>query len=207
MIIDLVIIVLLCLYSAIGFKKGMLISLFSIVSFILSIYITYLLLPAFINLLSNALPVKDIAGDIAQSNQILNTFLNSDSKLCVFIRFLLHIDGTTITNTIAEFIISVVAFVVLSFIIKIIIKNILKFIANQLKRFFIIGTFDRLCGVCFGFLKGVLFVCILCFIITSLIEFEPVNAILSTQVDTSSLLSVFNNGTDYIVETVSNLFH
>ena len=207
MVIDIVIILLLCIFSAIGFKKGMLVSLFSIFSFIASIYLTYLILPLFTETLISILDINTLANEsIANDNQIINFFLNNQSKLILIIKYLLHIDGSVLNISSIQLIINIISFILLSIIIKYLLKITLKKIALGLKSFFIIGTLDRMCGLCFGFIKGVIIVCILCFVLTSLVEFKDFNNIIGTQVENSVLIETFNEGTDYIVKSVSYLF-
>lgn len=207
MVIDIVIILLLCIFSASGFKKGMLVSLFSIFSFIASIYLTYLILPPFTETLISILDINTLANEnIANDNQIINFFLNNQSKLILIVKYLLHIDGTVLNISSTQLIINIISFILLSIIIKFLLKIILKKIALGLKSFFIIGTLDRMCGLFFGFIKGVIIVCILCFVLTSLVEFKDFNNIIGTQVENSVLIKTFNEGTDYIVKSVSNLF-
>lgn len=206
-VIDIVIISLLCIFSAIGFKKGMLISLFSILCFVLSIYFTYLLLPYFVDLLNLLFKIDSKVGSLVKDITILNNFVNSDSKLLLMIKFFLHINEQTLYQTVTHFIINIVSFVVLAIIIKGMLKAFAKKLSTYLKNFFILGSFDRFCGLCFGFLKGVMIVCVMCFVIISLMEFEGFEQILYEQVNSSSLINVFNEGAIYVVKTMGyNLF-
>ena len=207
MIIDIIIISLLCIFSAIGFKKGMLISLFSILCFILSIYFTYLLLPYFVDLLNVMFKIDSKIGSLVKDVSLLNNFVNSDSKLLLMIKFFLHINEQTLYQTVTHFIVNIISFIVLAIIIKGILSILAKKLSISLKNFFILGSFDRFCGLCFGFLKGVMIVCVLCFVIISLMEFEGFKQILQEQVNSSALIDVFNEGAIYVVKTMGyNLF-
>lgn len=200
-IIDISFIMFLCLFSAIGYKKGMLISLFSILCFIFSIYLTYLLLPYFVELLNYIFNINKKVGSFVSEIPILKQFIKSDSKLFLFIKYLLHIDANSLNDTITMFIINIISFIVLAIVLKFILKLLAKKISIHLKDFFIVGTFDRFCGLFFGFLKGVILICIISFVITSLMEFNGFDLILKDQVENSALLSFFNNGAVYIVKT------
>ena len=202
MIIDIVIISLLCIFSAIGFKKGMLISLFSILCFILSIYFTYLLLPYFVDLLNLLFKIDNQIGSYVKDIPILNSFVNSNSKLLLMIKYFLHINENTLYDTLTHFIVNVVSFMVLAVIIKYLLKIIANKLSINLKKFFVLGTFDRFCGLFFGFLKGVMVVCVLCFVIISLMEFQGFEQILSEQVSDSSLVKVFSDGAVYVIKTM-----
>ena len=69
------------------------------------------------------------------------------------------------------------------------------------------GSFDRFCGLFLGFFKGVMIVSIFSFVILSLMEFEGINQILQHQIESSSLVNVFNSGAIIIVNVMGyNLF-
>lgn len=206
MAIDGIIIIIICFCSASGFKKGMLVSLFSIFAFFISLYLTYLLLPYFLNLIYDILDIKDVVSNDIVNNNITDFFMNNNSKLVNVIKFLLHINDYDLKLTVTQLIVNVLSFLILSIIVKVIIKFLLKKCAGFMKNFFIIGSFDKMCGLCFGFMKGIIFVGILCFVITSLNGFGQFNNILGSQISESVLLETFNEGTNYIISSVSSMF-
>ena len=198
----------MCLYSGFGFKKGLLVTLFSILSFILSIYLTYLLLPHFTNFLVNVFNVDKYVGNIVKDNNFLNSFLtNNDNVLFDLIKMVLHIDENMINSTITTFIINIVAFISLTIILKLLLKFVFKLVAISLKNFFIIGSLDRMCGLCFGFVKGVLIISLLCLVVLSLNQLDGINNIIGEQVATSNLIYVFNDGANFIAQTFKNIIH
>ena len=203
--IDISIILVLCLCSGFGFKKGMLGSIFSIVIFFLSIYLTYSLLPFVTKTVLNIIKVDTLQSTLVQNNDIISFFVNSDNILILFIKRLLHIDETTLLKTVVEFICNIVIFIVLSFIITKILKFIARKIASTVKKMAILGSFDRLCGLFFGFLKGIVYVSIICFIVSGLSDIDAFSPIFSTQIGTSSLYSVFRVGSQQIITTMINM--
>jgi uncharacterized membrane protein required for colicin V production len=79
MVIDLVVIVVICLCSAIGFKRGFLKSLFSIFIFGVSLYLTYILTPVVINVLQPLIDKIDIGN--TTTGGIISNILNSNNLL------------------------------------------------------------------------------------------------------------------------------
>lgn len=204
--IDIGIIAILCLCSAIGFKKGMLASLFSIVVIFLSIYLTYLFLPYLTSFILNTLKVDTLQSALVENNSIISEFVHSDNILFVFIKKILHIDEKMLLNTIVEFICNIVVFFILSFIINKMLKFVAKKISIFVKGLAIIGSFDRMCGLLFGFLKGIIFVALICFVISGLNEFDVFTPIFSTQISSSSLYPAFKVGSQQLITTMSNIF-
>ena len=204
--IDVTIILVLCISSAFGFKRGMLISLFSIMTFFLSIYLTYLILPYATNFLIETLSIDKLQSTLVENNSILNSFINSDNLLLQFVKNLLHINETNMMTTVVEFICNTVMFILLTFIIRKILSFACKKLSLFIKKIFILGSFDRLCGLLFGFLKGIVFISIICFVINGLSEFDAFAPIFNTQIEMSSLFPVFKNGTSYIISTFVGLF-
>ena len=193
MVIDLILIALLCLFSFKGYKKGFLSTLFSIFCFFISIYLTYLLLPLFSSLVGTIIPIDKLISGIIQDSDFLNNIVTSDNKLYALLRILLRIDANSLTQTVSSVVLNIVSFIVLSIIIRFVLKIISKWLIKVLKKFFIANSFDRLCGVCFGFLKGVIIACLICFVITSIADYDSAN-ILKPQISQSSLLPAFNQG-------------
>ena len=207
MIIDAIIIGFLCLHSAKGFKKGMLVSLFSILCFFLSFYLTYLLLPSFVDIINKIFELDINQGLYVKDVAILNDFVNSNSKLLLVIKFFLHINQNSLNSSVASFVVNVTSFVILAIFIKGCLKIIAKKLSTNLKKFFDVGSFDRFCGLFLGFFKGVMIVSIFSFVILSLMEFEGINQILQHQIESSSLVNVFNSGAIIIVNVMGyNLF-
>lgn len=205
MIFDLIIIILLCLSAVLGFKKGMLVSLFSILCFILSIYLTYILLPHVTNIVGNIIPVQKITTAIVNDSKIFSSIINSNSKLLVVVRYLLHLNDNYLYANICDVLINVICFILLSFLVKFMLKLVFKKLSIALKGFFILGTIDRLCGLGFGFVKGLIFACVISFIITSIVDMNLFSTDLYNIVQDSSLIPVFSNGANYIIKTMTNM--
>lgn len=203
MIADIVIIAILCAFSVIGYKKGMLASLLSIFNFILSIYITYLIMPYVSNLIKSIIPLQNISASWINTEN-LSTFMQNHSKLSILVRFLLHSGDNFIVDNILSVIINGVLFVLTSIIIRILLKSFALRLSNLLKSFFVFGTFDRMCGLLFGFAKGLLIACLLCFVVVSIAELNLFSQNIIYQISTSSLINVFANNTNQIIVTISN---
>ncbi len=205
--IDVAIILILCICSAIGFKMGLLPSLFSIATFFLSIYLTYKLLPITTNALLNVIKVDKLQSTLVQNNSLISWFINNDNVLIMFIKKLLHINETTLFETIVEFICNICVFVLLSVFISRLLKLLTKKISCAVKKLAIIGSFDRLCGLLFGFLKGIVIVAILCFVLGGLNDLDTFKPIFSIQIESSSLYSAFKVGSEQIIKTMINLLN
>ena len=200
MVLDILVILTLCVFSLIGYKKGMLVTLFSIVTFILAIYLSYLLVPVVYNLINSIIPLQNLSlGWI--NKDVLANFMNQNSKFAIIIKFLLHSGNNSIASNIIEIVFNALLFILLSILLRHFIKAIMNKIANMLKGFFIVGTFDRMCGLLFGFLKGMLLSCIICFVVLSVYDLNLFNGIINNQINTSTLVSFFANGTDYLIYT------
>lgn len=203
--IDIAIISILCLCSALGFKKGMVSSLLSIVIMFLSLYLTYLLLPKATSFILETLKVDTLQSTLVQNNVFISGLVNSNNILLIFIKKILHINETMLLNTVVEFVCNVLVFIVLSFIINKVLKLLAKKFSMFVKSLAIIGSFDRLCGLALGFFKGIIFVALICFFIDGLNDFDILSPIFTAQISTSSLYPAFKIGSEKLIATVSNM--
>ena len=203
--IDIAIISILCLCSAFGFKKGMVSSLLSIIIMFLSLYLTYLMLPKATSFILETLKVDTLQSTLVQNNSFISNLVNSDNILLIFIKKVLHINESMLLSTVVEFVCNVIVFIVLSFIINKLLKFMARKVSLFIKSLAIIGSFDRLCGLALGFLKGVIFVALICFVIEGLNGFDILSPIFTTQISTSSLYPAFKIGSEKLIATVSNM--
>ena len=203
--IDLTIILVLCICSAVGFKKGMLESIFSIIIFFASLYLTYLIHPYLSNLIVNLLKLDNLDISLVQNSNALSSFVESNNSLLLFIKNILHIDESSLLKNILSFGCNIIGFIILSIVVTKLLRFCAKKISSAVKKMAILGSFDRMCGVLFGFVKGLIMISILCFVISGLNDFDLLSSFFSVQISNSSLFYVFKSGTQYIITTMTQL--
>ena len=147
--------------------------------------------------------MRDISVDWINIDSVVN-FFNSNSKIATFIKFLFHIDNTEVVNNLFEIIINGILFIVLGLALRIAFKSITKRLISVFKKLIIIGTLDKICGVLLGFIKGALLSCFICFTLTALVDLNVFNSVIQMQIYSSSMLPLFADGSNYIIQTISH---
>ena len=200
MILDIVLILVLCLFSSIGYKKGMLLTLFSIFTFMIALYLSYLFVPIVSNIINSLIPLNNLSSSWINEDKLAH-FMSQNSKFAIIIKVLLHSGNNAVSNNVVEIIVNAVLFILLGLMFRHILKKIVNIFADGLKRFFIVGTFDKMCGLFFGFLKGMLVACLICFVMLSISELNLFDDVINSQIDTSTLVTFFCNGSNYLIYT------
>ena len=204
MVFDILIITILCIFSACGYKKGMLSSVFSIFIFVLSIYTTYLIIPYVSNLIMSVIPIKNLSASWINVDN-LNMFIQNNTKISILLRFILHSGDALLSDNILHVVLNSILFIVLNIIIRALLKIVCSILIKQLKKYFVLGSLDKLCGVLFGFAKGLLIASIICFIVISIADLNLFNQDIIGQINQSTLVSVLAGNTSQIINTIVNM--
>lgn len=192
----------MCFGSALGYGKGLLKTLFWIITILLSVFISYFLLPVVINLI---MPLFDSVNiNLFGLNEILNNVLNSQNSLILFVKLLLRLENYD-EITFKLVLLSLVTLLILFFVVKKIIKKILKNIREKLKSGITIAKSDRLFGTFAGLGVSLIVCCLLSFIVSGINYSGIFGDALSNEVLNSSLLTYFDKGFNVIVETFKNM--
>ena len=202
MIIDISVVLILCIFSAFGFCKGFLKCLFFVFVALLSIYLSYLLLPVILEWLSPLL--DNINMSVWGFDDEINLLFNSNNKVCILIKILLHlINFNNISLKMLVF--NTAIFVVILMIIKKIIKVVTQKLYTKIKDVSYIGRPDKLLGTAVGLLIGVFVCSVICFIVVGLNSSGVFGLVLDNQINSSALVYVFDSGFDNLVSAMYNI--
>jgi len=213
---DLLVVGIILIFTFIGFKTGLVLTLFRFVSMILSFFIAMQLYPILSKFLIGtpvftwirdaiAGPVKEKLGVLKSGtiqagldklgipqfvgNLIKNNFSDNTSNKIV------KDVGSAISNVLAEFAIKILA-IVLVFVLVFIILQLFKIVLKQIVKLPVIKQVDRIAGSAFGILTGCLIAYLVCAVI--LIFGNSLATGMQKDVD-KSLLSKYFVKNNYIV--------
>ena len=199
MYIDIVLICLIIVFSIIGFKRGMMFSLFSLFSVIISLYLSFLITPTVSELLNKIINIENIKPNWLNTDNLIDA-IKGNNSLSIIMKFLtknVNYESVSITKIIFDTII----FIVLGFIFRLILRPIIKNISKLIKKTIIIGAYDRLFGSILGFCKGILFLSCISFLIIAIYNLGFFDSNISFQIDSSTLIWFLSNKTDFVLKT------
>lgn len=182
MIIDLIVLGIILLSIFVGYKQGLIKSVVKLVAFAVAIIVAITLYKPISKVIINKTEIDDKI-----NNAIIEKVNPNDEEQTVEVK---NIFQKTATTTVSEFakvisvkIIEICVFIVLYIIAKFILRFI-TIIADLIARIPILKQFNKLGGIIYGFLKGILIVYVLLgiiYIVSPLIDEKITNNINNTK--------------------------
>ena len=182
MIFDIIFIVIICIFAIVGYRKGMLYSLFSIFSITLSLYLSYILSPTIINLICRLLN---------SNNSIkceLDKVLQDNSNIISFADFILKSNNIDMHSISLYTLIIVLSYLVVLLLLKYIIGRLIKYLYNCFCNKITFAKCDSFLGVLCGTTKGLIFMFLFSIIIIIANSINIFDAGVLMQIKSSSLI-------------------
>ena len=201
-IIDIIIIAIVVLSIFLGYKKGLVALSIQLLSFIIAVVITFILYQPITNFIVNATGIDELiqnsilekANDVMQEdNEMSNTIVE-------------QVKNDMLPETARTISINIIQGAVI-LILYVVIRLILRFVtalANLVAKLPILHQFNKLGGVIYGILRGLLIVYILLLLVNVSGEIDPKNNVYTT-VEESYIGKIMNenNVLSILFENVS----
>lgn len=203
MLVDIIIIVIVAIFVLIGWKRGLLLSVYSLLSMFIAVALACMLSP----LVSSAIEAAgvqdkletniteyldtrltekfgenaDITVDEASDELMLPSFITG--KLSDGVKEsaqnTIHSISQSIASNAAEFVCTMIAFLIV-FIVVLIILHVIKIVLKIASRLPVLKQADALGGLIVGFVEGILFICILTLILSVFASSPSTQSIVSS---------------------------
>lgn len=187
MIFDIIFIVIICIFAIVGYRKGMLYSLFSIFGITLSLYLSYILSPTIINLICRLLNSNN------SINCELDNVLQDNSNIISFANFILRSNNNDMRSISLYTLIIVLSYLVVLLLLKYIIGRLIKNIYNCFCNKIVFARCDSFLGVLCGTTKGLIFIFLFSIIIIIANSINIFDAGVLMQIKSSSLIDFSYN--------------
>lgn len=187
MVFDIIFIVIICIFAIVGYRKGMLHSLFSIFGITLSLYLSYILSPTIINLICRLLNSNN------SINCELDKVLQDNSNIISFADFILKSNNIDMHSISLYTLIIVLSYLVVLLLLKYIIGRLIKNIYNCFCNKIIFARCDSFLGVLCGTTKGLIFIFLFSIIIIIANSINIFDAGVLMQIKSSSLIDFSYN--------------
>lgn len=187
MIFDIIFIVIICIFAIVGYRKGMLHSLFSIFGITLSLYLSYKLSPTIINLICRLLNSNN------STNCELDKVLQDNSNIISFADFILKSNNIDMHSISLYTLIIVLSYLVVLLLLKYIIGRLIKNIYDCFCNKIIFARCDSFLGVLCGTTKGLIFIFLFSIIIIIANSINIFDASVLMQIKSSSLIDFSYN--------------
>lgn len=187
MIFDIIFIVIICIFAIVGYRKGMLHSLFSIFGITLSLYLSYILSPTTINLICRLLNSNNAI------NCELDKVLQDNSNIISFADFILKSNNIDMHSISLYTLIIVLSYLVVLLLLKYIIGRLIKNIYDCFCNKIIFARCDSFLGVLCGTTKGLIFIFLFSIIIIIANSINIFDASVLMQIKSSSLIDFSYN--------------
>lgn len=187
MIFDIIFIVIICIFAIVGYRKGMLYSLFSIFGITLSLYLSYILSPTIINLICRLLNSNN------SINCELDKVLQDNSNIISFANFILRSNNNDMRSISLYTLIIVLSYLVVLLLLKYIIGRLIKNIYNCFCNKIVFARCDSFLGVLCGTTKGLIFIFLFSIIIIIANSINIFDAGVLMQIKSSSLIDFSYN--------------
>lgn len=188
LILDLIILIILALFTFIGYKKGLINTAFSILSFFIAIILSFILFKPISNIVISKTNIDESIQktvyekiSVKDNDELRNNFdsliENKKDEITDTIR-------TEISQKVSNLIINIIIWILILVITKIILfffKSILNAIANLP----LLKQINKTGGLIFGFLKGLFIIYILfaiLLLLSNIIAFDNFNSLLNTSI-------------------------
>lgn len=187
MIFDIIFIEIICIFAVVGYRKGMLYSLFSIFGITLSLYLSYILSPTIINLICRLLNSNN------SINCELDKVLQDNSNIISFANFILRSNNNDMRSISLYTLIIVLSYLVVLLLLKYIIGKLIKNIYNCFCNKIVFARCDSFLGVLCGTTKGLIFIFLFSIIIIIANSINIFDAGVLMQIKSSSLIDFSYN--------------
>ena len=182
MIVDLIIIAIIALSTFLAYRKGLVTLAISLCAFVIAVVVTLILYKPISNLVIN---VTSIDETIENANDVMKEESNSEEITDVIIEEAKNEMLPKTARTLAINIVTGGVILILFILIRVAIRFI-SAIANLIAKLPILDQINKLGGVIYGLIRGLLIIYIALFIINIAGQISPDNMI-STNVENSSL--------------------
>lgn len=185
-LIDIIFLIFVGLFALVGFYKGLVDSVLSLFSTLLSIILA-------------------IWGGVKIANYV-RTLIDLDGYISSFLVDILKITEETVVIfgheiVIANFIGTVLICILTFILLRLTIRTIGKILGSLTESSKLLKGANRLLGLAFGAIKGLLLVCAL-FVVLSMVSFvEPIRVKIEPTINDSKIVSVVYEKTNELVET------
>lgn len=191
-IIDLIIIGFVLLSVFLGYKKGLLELGIKLCAFIIAIVVTFILYRPISNLVINNTSIDENLQTTIENN--INEFMNSEESKDTSNALVESAKNGILSETSRTLAINIINIVIL-IALFVVIRIALIFVtglANLIAKLPILKQFNKLGGVIYGLLRGILIVYIALFIINIYGQINPTNEV-TKKVDTSYICKLMYN--------------
>jgi hypothetical protein len=190
MIIDLIFIILICLFAIYGYKKGMVFSLFSLFAVTSTILLVYIFVPIVIELLSRVINFEKL-GELLTRIGINGD--NAVSKLYKLTVLLFHFDIQNSIVLSVYLLTTMICYIILYILIKPKVKVLYKSIYNKTKNKLEYNRLDNLFGVFMGLIRGYVFIFFIAVYLNILCDMSIFADSIKVQLASSSYIQFFND--------------
>ena len=198
-ILDLVLLAILILSIFMGYKKGLISVVFSLLALLIAIILTWILYTPITNLVINNTNFDESIRDAIVQNGVVEEDNNDENTENKYIeKYVLQTVSNTknevVKNTaqvIAEKTVAIIVLVGLFILIRLLLI-VLKFVAKGIANLPIIKQFDKLGGTIYGIIRGVFIIyaaLAICFLIMSINDIEPISETIDSSIVTKELYS------------------
>ena len=187
MVADIIVIAVVAVFVAAGYKAGLIRSFMGIASYIISIIIAFLIYPVVSGFLVKT-PLYTYLTEMVNNNYVSENMQSADTGMFGF--FSKHMSegldavATTVSEEIAALLINIIAFILVIVISRILIWLITK-VLNIFSKLPVIKQFNRLGGALLGGIKGILILYIVFAIVTVFVPFKE-NGVIVKGIEESS---------------------
>lgn len=189
MILDLFIVVVLCICSAVGYKRGFIKTLVWLFSAVCGVFIARFVLcisvdtvAKVLNNLNFKIPILDVA---------MNNMFCGNNSVAMFIKGLLCLNSGTGYSFVLV-VVSILGFVTICAVVKTIVCRIINRICYRFDNIYASVSTDKFLGTVAGFVVGFLVCTMLCFVVMGLYNVGIASNILDEHILKSSLVPYFN---------------
>ena len=200
MVLDVIIVCVLCVFGVVGLKKGLVGSLFSLLTFILSVHIAFNVVGLVLNDVISVLNIDKI-GLLDKLNIDIGGILNGAGYIGKVLSSILQLDDGFGVINIGNIVIAVILFVLCYSIVRFLLKILFRYVHSKLQNMIIIGSADKICGVLIGFCGGVVVSSFICMILMFVSSVGVFDGQFIQYVNDSVLFVYFNNGIDWFIST------
>lgn len=191
-LIDIIVLVIIALFTFIGYKKGLINVAFKLISFVLAIVISLILYKPLSNFIINKTTLDDKLEVTIQDR--LSSDVSKEEKDNILSNYYTHAKNASVSvlaSNISKTIVNI-SCVLIVFIISKIILLFFKFGADLIAKLPIIKQFNSVGGFAYGLIKGFLFIYIVLAVVALLAPITNINNIINI-INSSIITNIMYN--------------
>lgn len=187
MIFDLFFIVTICIFATLGYKKGMLYSLFSIFGITLSLFLAYLISPIVISSVCKLLNGKNLM------NAELDNLPCVNGNILSFAKYVISANGLDLRSISLYTLIVMLSYSLVLIAIKFVVSKLIRLCFYGCCKNIPFAKYDRFFGVFCGTAKGLIFVFLLSIVVIIAKSISLFDNNVMALIDNSSLIGFSYN--------------